>query len=123
MSKKCIDVAYKKKCTFNENFLPSLFPFFCLPDVLYVTIDVIWRQGNSFVTMTDRRAIIGGLLVEVFQGFRQSKGKCQGICTQPPASFHYHPYYQPIDMTDVTLGKCGLWLGTRTGASGTATLG
>ena len=26
------------------------------------------------------------------------------------------------DVTDVTLGASGLWLGTRTGASGTATL-
>ena len=30
--------------------------------------------------------------------------------------------YQAIDVTDVTLGENDLWLGTRTGAGGTATL-
>ena len=37
-------------------------------------------------------------------------------------SFHYHPYHYPTDVTDVTLGTSGLWLGTRAGAGGTATL-
>ena len=35
---------------------------------------------------------------------------------------HCHPYHQPTDVTDVRLGAIGLWLGTLTGASGSATL-
>ena len=52
-----------------------------------------------------------GLQAEVFWGFPQLYGKCQEICAQPLSL-----------ATDVTLRASGLWLETRTGAGGTATL-
>ena len=39
------------------------------------------------------------------------------ICAQPPGSSHCQAL-----ATDMTLGTSDLWLGTRTGAGGTATL-
>ena len=44
-----------------------------------------------------------------------------GDLSTAPISYHYHPY-QLIDVTYVTLGASGLWLGTRTGVGGTAIL-
>ena len=35
---------------------------------------------------------------------------------------HYHPYNFPMDLTNMTPGASGRWLGTRTGAGGTTTL-
>ena len=35
---------------------------------------------------------------------------------EPPISPHYHPFHYLTDMTDVTLGASGHWIGTRTGA-------
>ena len=39
-----------------------------------------------------------------------------------PGDLCRSPYHKLTDVTDVTLGASGLWLGTRTGADGTATL-
>jgi hypothetical protein len=40
-----------------------------------------------------------------------------GLCTSD-----YHPYHKPTDMTDMTLGTNGHWLGTSAGAGGTVTI-
>ena len=45
-----------------------------------------------------------------------------GDLLQPPVLSHYNPYNYLTNVTDLTLGASGLWLGTRTGGSGTATL-
>ena len=74
-----------------SGFIVSFFPYFSLPDVLCDPTNLIWRKGTPFEAMTGRTAPSSdGLLVEVFWGF---PGKCQEICTQPPGSFHYHPYH------------------------------
>ena len=59
-----------------------------------------------------------GLLAEVFTAVRQMPGD---LCTAPRIiSLSYLSL--ATDMTDVTLGASGLWLGNRTGAGGTAPL-
>ena len=70
------------------------------------------EERDPFEAMTSRTApSLDRVLAEVFHGFPQLQGKCQEICAQP---LRYHP--------DVTLGTSGLWLGTRTGTGGIATL-
>ena len=72
--------------------------------------------------MTDRTApSSGGLLAEVFRGFLRLLDKCQEICAQPRVN-SLSPLLLATDVTDATLGASGVWLGTRTGAGGTATL-
>ena len=61
------------------------------------------------------------LLAEDSRGFSQKSGKCH-ICAQSPVWPHYHPYHYPTEVTDVTIGARGLWLGTWTRAGGTVTL-
>ena len=81
------------------------------------------RKGTLLEAMTGRTALSSdGLLAEVFRGFPQSSDKCQEICAQPPGSYHYHPLSLATDANDPTLEASGLWLGTRTGVDGTATL-
>ena len=75
--------------------------------------DLIWRKGTSFEAMTGRTAPSSdGLLAEVFWGF---------LCTAPRI-ISLSPLSLATDVTDATFGACGLWLGTRTGAGGTATV-
>ena len=76
---------------------------------------------TSFVAMTGRTVYVDGPLAEVFRGFPQQQGKCLEICAQTPISSHY-PYYYLTDVSGMTLGASVRWLGTRTGAGGTATL-
>ena len=66
---------------------------------------------TSFKAMTGRTApSLDGPFAEVFRGFPQ--------CTAPRIVS-----LSPISLvTDVTLEVSGLWLGTRTGTGGTATL-
>ena len=48
----------------------SLFPSFCLPDVLCDPTDLIWRKGAPFEAIIGRTAPSSdGLLAEVFWGF------------------------------------------------------
>ena len=83
-----------RKCIpFNPTL--SFFIYFSLPDVLWDPTNLIWRKGTSFEAMTGRTA--------------------PGIISLPPLSL-------ATDVTDATFGTSGLWLGTRTGAGGTATL-
>ena len=93
----------------------SSFLSFSIPNVLCDPTDLIWRYGTPFETMNGCTAFVDGLLADVFRDFPQLKGKCLEICAQPPVS--YHPYLQPIDVTDLKLGTSSLWLRTRTGAA------
>ena len=62
------------------------------------------------------------LLAEFFRGFPQPYDKCHEICEQLKVSSHHYPYHYLKDVIDVTLTASDLWLETRTGAGGTATL-
>jgi hypothetical protein len=49
----------------------SFFPSFSLPDVLCDATDFIRRDGTALEGMTSRKALIDGLVAEVFWGFPQ----------------------------------------------------
>ena len=50
--------------------IPSFYPCFSFPHVLYDPTDLIWRKGIPFKAMTGRAAPSSdGLLAEVFWGF------------------------------------------------------
>ena len=69
--------------------------------------------------MTDRTAPSSdGLLAEIFLGY---KANTRDLCSAPRI-ISLSPLSLATNMTDTTLGASGLWLGTRTGAGGTATL-
>ena len=68
--------------------------------------------------MTGCTAFIDGLLDTRFQGFPQLP---ENLCTSS-GIISLSSYYQLTEVTDVSLGRSGLWLGTLTGAGGTATL-
>ena len=84
-----------------------------LPDVLSDLTDFIWREGTPPEAMTGRAAPLSdGLLAEVFLSCKANARR----------SVH-NPQDSPLPLaTDVTLGESCLWLGTRTGGGGTATL-
>ena len=65
-------------------------------------------DGTPFEAMTGHAVSIHGLLAEVFLS-----------CKASPRYHLITSYHYP---KDVTFGAIGHWLGTRTGASGTATL-
>ena len=48
---------------------------------------------------------------EVFEGFTQTQGKCQGTCGQPRLLPQYRIYH-PTNLTDGTLGEIFRWPGT-----------
>ena len=62
-----------------------------------------------------------GLLAEVYWSFLSFKQKPRDMCTAPRI-ISLSPLSLATDVTDATLGASGIWLGTRTGAGGTATL-
>ena len=76
----------------------------------YLT-DLIWREGTPFETMTGRTAFVDGLLAEVFQGFFPSCKVNDKISVRSP---WYHVIITQTDVTNMTLGTSGFWLGTRT---------
>ena len=72
--------------------------------------------------MTGRTASSSNaLLAEVFRSFLSCKQMPGGRYTVP-GIISLSPLSLATDVTDATLGASGLWLGTRTGAGGTATL-
>jgi hypothetical protein len=78
----------------SSHHIPSLFPFFSLPDMLCDSTDIILTKGTPFEPMTGYRdPSSDDLPAEVFRGFPQLQGKCQEICAQPPGSFQYHSYH------------------------------
>ena len=46
----------------------------------------------------------------------------EGLLAEVSRGFALSPLSLAIDVSEVTLGASGIWLGTRTGAGGTATL-
>ena len=96
--------------------LPSVF----LHNVLWDPTDLIWKKKTPFEAMAGRTASSSdGLLAEMFSSaIRQMPGD---LCTAPGIIL-LSPLSLATDAIDVTLGVSGLWLGTRTGAGGTATL-
>jgi hypothetical protein len=75
---------------------------------------------DPFEATTGRTAFIDDLLADVFQGFPQLQ--TPGYLCTASAIISLSSYHLLPDVSDVTLGLSGLWLGTRTGASGTTTL-
>ena len=75
---------------------------------------------TPFEAMTGRAPSLGGLLAEVHRVYLSRKANAMKAVHSPriislsPLSITY--------VSDVTLGASGLWLGTRAGAGGTATL-
>ena len=63
-----------------------------------------------------------GFLAEVFLGFSSAVRQMIGDLCTAPRIISLSPLSLTADVTDATLGTSGLWLGTRTGAGGTATL-
>ena len=94
-------------------------PLFSLPDVLCDPTDLIWWEKTPFEAMTGRTALSSdGLLAEVFLGCKANARRS----VYSPRIISLSPLSLATDVTDATLGSSGLWLGTRTGAGGTATL-
>ena len=81
---------------------------------------LIWRKGTPFEAMTGCTApssdsLLAEVLLVFFSAVRQMPGD---VWTAPRIIS-----LSPLSLaTDVTLGASDLWLGTRTGAGGTATL-
>ena len=63
-----------------------------------------------------------GLRAEVFLGVSSAVRQMPGDLCTAPRIISLSPLSLATDVTDATLGASGLWLGTRTGAGGTATL-
>ena len=76
--------------------------------------DLIWWLWTPFEAITGRTASSVFSQLRFCGGFLDCK-----VSAQPPVSFYCHPYHQ---LTDVPLEASGLWIETRTGAGGTATL-
>ena len=86
----------------------SCTPLFPFPFLKYCAISLNSFGGKG---INLRRWIIDGFPAEVFFSSK----------TNVRRSVH-SSYRLPIEVTDMILGACGLWLGTGTGAGGTATL-
>ena len=99
---------------------PSSRPSISLPDMLCDTTDLIWRKGTPFEAMTGHRPFIRRSPSRAFsEVFLSCNVKTR------------RSVYSPRDHSIITLiisdrrdwlGASGLWLGTRTGVGGTATL-
>ena len=98
----------------------SLIPSFTLPDLLCDPTDLIWRQRTPFEAITGR-TVPSQPLAEVFLGFSSAVWQMPGNLCTAPRIISLSPLSLATDVTDATLGASGLWLGTRTGAGGTAT--
>ena len=73
--------------------------------------------------MTGRTApSTDSLIAEVFWGFSSAVRHMPGDLCTAPRIISLSSLSLATDVTDATLGVSGLWLGTRTGAGGTATL-
>ena len=73
--------------------------------------------------MTGRTATSSDdLLAEVFRGFFSALRQIPGDLCTAHGIISLSPLSLATDVTDVTLGASVLWPGTRTGASGKATL-
>ena len=70
--------------------------------------------------MTGRTALLA-LLAEVFWGFSSTVRQMPGNLCTAPRIITLSPLSLATDVTAATLGASDLWLGTRTGAGGTAT--
>ena len=91
------------------------YPFLCNPT------NFIWRKGTPFETMTGCTAPSSDcLLAEVFQVFLSSKANARRS-VHSPWIISLSPLSLVTNMTDATPWASGLWLGTQTGAGGTAT--
>ena len=62
-----------------------------------------------------------GLLAEVFRVFFLAVRQMPGDLGTAPVIISLSPLSLATDVTDVTLGEYGLWLGAQTAVSGTAT--
>ena len=82
----------------------SLFPSFCLPDVLYDPTDLIWRTRTPFEVMSDHTApSSNGLLAEVVLSHKANARR----------SMHSPWDHFIISLIiDLILRVSGLWLGT-----------
>jgi hypothetical protein len=101
----------------------SSFPSFSLSDVLCDPIDIIRGKGAPFETMTGHAAPSSdGLLAEGIWGFSSAVRQIPGDLCTAHRIISLSPLSLATDVTDATLGESGFWLGTRTRASGTATL-
>ena len=83
--------------------------------------DLIWRKGTPFEAMTGRTdPSSDGLLAEVLLEFSSVVSKMpEDLCTAPRIC-SLSSLSIATDVTDVTLGASGLWLGTRTAAGDAA---
>ena len=84
------------------------------PSISYILCDLsalIWREGTPFEAMIGGTVVIDSLIAEV-------PLSCK---VNDRISVHSLRYYLIITLI-MTLGASGLWLGTRRGAGGTATL-
>ena len=89
----------------------SLFPSFSLPAVLCDPTDLIWRKGTPFKAMTGCTASLSDcLLAEV------------SLSCKANARRSMHSSRDHFIVIFIVSERCGLWLVTRIGATGTATL-
>ena len=87
-----------------------LIPSFSISDVLCDPTDLIWRKGTPFDVMTGRTAPSSdGLLAEVFLGCKANSRRS----VHSPQDHFIITLSLATNVTDVTLGASGLWLGTR----------
>ena len=78
--------------------------------------DPIWGDDWSHSPFIERSPSWG------FLGFSSAVRQMPGYMCTAPRIISLSPLSFATDVTDVTLGASGLWLGTRTVAGGTATL-
>jgi len=83
--------------------------------------DLIWRKVTPFEAMTGRTAPSSDGL-QGFLGFSSAVRQMPGDLCTARRFISLSPLSLATDVTDATLGASGLWLGTRTGPGGTATL-
>ena len=96
-----------------------LIPNFSLHDVLCDHLeerDPIWGDDWSHSPFIRRSPSWG------FLGFSTAVRQMPGYLCTASRTISLSPLSLATDLTDETLGASGLWLGTRTGADGTATL-
>ena len=83
---------------------------------------IYYILGTPSEAMTVRTAPSSdGVLTEV-SGFSSDLSQMPGDLCTAPGIISLSPLSLATDVNNVTLGASGLWLGTRTGAGGTATL-
>ena len=98
----------------------SLYPFLPSPTLMCCVILPTHFEVRDTIWSNDRLHSLHKMVS--YLRFSSAIRKMPGDLCTAPGIISLSPYHYPINVTDVTFGASGLWLGTQTGAGGTTTL-